>query len=201
MYLLADVLSDEEIDYLTFFALKNDGSGITDETYRKLRYLPAVKRAGMHIPSYKMAKRLTEKLSGVEATEYDCCINSCLCYTGPHANETVCPYCKESRRDDTGKPRRRFRYIPIIPRLRSFYQNSDMATKMLYRHKSRNDAQHDPETMYDMMDGTHYDRLTRTKVVVNEKEYAHRFFDDHHNIALGLSTDGFAPFRRRSKSC
>ncbi|KAL1739985.1 hypothetical protein HDZ31DRAFT_48407, partial [Schizophyllum fasciatum] len=201
MHSLADILSDDEIDELAFFALKNDGSGLTDETYRKMRYLPAVKRADLHIPSFKKSKKLTEKLSGVRATEYDCCVNSCVCYVGPNEGKTMCPYCGESRTDNSGKPRRRYRYIPITPRLRSFYQNADMAKKMRYRHDSRQDPQRQPDTMYDLMDGTHYDRLTRLHVIVNNKEQAHRFFDDHHDVALGLSTDGFAPFRRRSKTC
>ncbi|KAI5823632.1 hypothetical protein K523DRAFT_254799, partial [Schizophyllum commune Tattone D] len=195
----ADILSDYDMDMLGFFAFKNSGSGITDETYRKLAFLPALRRRDVEVPSYKMAKRHCANLSGIEAEEYDCCINSCCCFAGPNKDKTACPYCHTSRKDDDGRPRRRFRYIPIIPRLQSLYRNAAIAKEMRYRHDSH--AGRDPDMIKDMMDGSNYERLTRTHVVVNEKAYPHMFFDDCHDIALGLSTDGFAPFRRRSKTC
>jgi hypothetical protein len=37
-------------------------------------------------------------------------------------------------------------------------------------------------------------------VTANGKTYPHRYFSDHRDIALGLSLDGFAPFKRRSNS-
>lgn len=195
------IISDYDMDMMSFFAYKNSGAGITNDAYRKLSHLPALKRRNVEVPSYKAAKRRVEFLSAVKPVEYDCCINSCCCYAGPNADKTTCPHCNEPRYTKSNSPRRRFRYLPITPRLKGFYSNAQMSEKMRYRHTSQQPGERDPDKVKDMMDGTHYQHLTRTNVVVDGKEYSHKFFDNHHDVALGLSTDGFAPFRRRSKTC
>lgn len=53
----------------------------------------------------------------------------------------------------------------------------------------------------DINDCTHYNNLRSQHVTVDGKTYPHRFFEDDHDIALGMSTDGFGPFRRRKKTC
>lgn len=50
------------------------------------------------------------------------------------------------------------------------------------------------------MDSQHYRSLLEKKVKVGDKELPHRYFQDPRDVALGLSTDGFAPFKRRSKT-
>jgi hypothetical protein len=35
-------------------------------------------------------------LSGFKPELYDCCPNSCICYTGPRESLQICPYCKET---------------------------------------------------------------------------------------------------------
>ncbi|KAL1694098.1 hypothetical protein GGG16DRAFT_10218, partial [Schizophyllum commune] len=196
-------LSDYDMDTLSFFAYKNAGSGITEDSYAMLSHLPALKRHGVEVPSYKVAKRHAQNVSGIKPVEYDCCINSCCCYAGPLKDKTQCPYCNEKRLDSkTGSPRRQFRYLPIIPRLRGMYRNSELSKKMLYRHTSVQEKREGArDTVADLMDGTHYEGLQQQHVVVDGKEYRHKFFDNPHDVALGLSTDGFAPFRRRSKTC
>jgi hypothetical protein len=68
-----------------------------------------------------------------------------------------------------------------------------MAEQMQYRahvHK------HDLGKMTDVFDGSHYRSLLGQRVQLNGKPLRHRFFDDHRDIALGLSTDGFSPFKK-----
>jgi hypothetical protein len=60
-----------------------------------------------------------------------------------------------------------------------------------------NQHDHKPGTVNDVFDGLHYRTLLDTHVVINDKEYPHKFFSDSRDIALALSTDGFAPFKRR----
>jgi hypothetical protein len=51
------------------------------------------------------------------------------------------------------------------------------------------------------MDGRNYARLCKEYVTIDQKRRPYRFFDDPRDIALGMSTDGFAPFRRRKQTC
>jgi hypothetical protein len=51
--------------------------------------------------------------------------------------------------------------------------------------------------MKDIFDGSHYQSLLDQLVSINGKEQQHRFFQDLRDIALGLSTNGYAPFRKR----
>jgi hypothetical protein len=63
-----------------------------------------------------------------------------------------------------------------------------------YEHK------HVPGQINDVFDSCCYKNLKGKPVQVNGKDLSHTFFSDPRDIALGLSTDGFAPFRRRKNT-
>ena len=136
-------------------------------------------------------------LSGVEPVHYQCCINSCCCFLGPYAELVRCPYCKESRFTECGKPRQNFFYFPLIPRLVNLYRNPAVAETLQYRHnyKSRSG------TTADVFDGANYQTLRHTEVVIDGQPVGHKFFSQPTDLALGLSTDGFGPFKRRKHTC
>jgi hypothetical protein len=75
-------------------------------------------------------------------------------------------------------------------------KNPTQAGKMRYRAE----FVHEPGVSKDVFDGSHYQSLLDTPVPGSE---AHPFFyfSDGRDIALGLSTDGFAPFKKHSKTC
>jgi hypothetical protein len=52
-----------------------------------------------------------------------------------------------------------------------------------------------------VFDGTNYRKLQQSYVMINGKRQSYKFFSDPRDIALGASTDGFAPFKRRNKTC
>jgi hypothetical protein len=134
-------------------------------------------------------------LAGFKPEIYDCCTNSCLCYTGPN-NLTICPYCKEPQWRANGKPGKKFTYIPGIPRLVAFAANREMAEK----HQYRAQHQHKPGTTTDVFDGEHYRSLRKKHVEINGRTYDHKYFSDPRDVALGASWDGFAPFKHRKKT-
>jgi len=74
--------------------------------------------------------------------------------------------------------------------------NSSYAQKMQYRSKH----QHDPTKITDIFDGAHYRSLLETPVTINDEELPMWFFSDPRDIALGFSTDGFGPFKKRNKT-
>ncbi|KAI5823201.1 hypothetical protein K523DRAFT_317296 [Schizophyllum commune Tattone D] len=194
-----DIVTEEDRQLLRLFAFKNSGSGITDASYRELAYV----FTKINIPSYKVVKAHAAKLSQFEPVAYDCCIKSCCCFVGPHKDKTRCPFCDESRLGEDGKPRRQYYHLPLIPRLLAYYSNPEMTDKMHYRAEfdARREREGDEDHIDDVMDGSHYKKLRRSRVVVNGERCRHRFFSDSHDVALGLSTDGFAPFQRRTKTC
>jgi hypothetical protein len=69
---------------------------------------------------------------------------------------------------------------------------------MQYRHQSESDAI--PGVIRDVFDGAHYKALKSKIVQIDKKTFQHRYFDGSQDIALGLSTDGFAPFNKRKST-
>ncbi|XP_006455384.1 hypothetical protein AGABI2DRAFT_44711, partial [Agaricus bisporus var. bisporus H97] len=143
--------------------------------------------------SLKVIKKHVQFLSGFQPVQYSCCINSCICFTGPYETLSECPKCHEAKLNAKSKPRKSFDYIPIIPRLRAMLGNHQHAEKMSYRAK----FMHEPGTMTDIFDAFHY-RSLLDKIVPTSRFF---YFSDPRDVALGLSTDGFTPFKRRDKTC
>ena len=146
--------------------------------------------------SLKTVKKRVQSLAGFHPVRYSCCINSCVCFVGPYEDLTECPNCKEARFKANGEPRKCFDYIPIIPRLQAMSANSIHAKKMRYRAN----YVHEPGTIKDVFDGSHYRSLINT-IVPGDEGNPFFYFSDERDIALGLSTDGFAPFKRRDRTC
>lgn len=132
-------------------------------------------------------------LSGVKPVQYDCCIGSCMCYTGHYSSLRHCPYYHEPRFDCKNKARHQFQYIPIIPRLVALYTNKEHS-KLLQTYCA--DFISDPHKVKDVFDGIHYKKLLHTFVTIHSKKLGRKFFSDMRNIALGILFDGFAPFKR-----
>lgn len=189
----AEELSEEDLAILRAFALKTEDN-LTNATFAKLPYT----FPDSYIPTLKVTKARVEFLAAFKPVPYDCCPNSCCCYVGPHAEEDKCPYCSEPRFKSNGKPRKTFTYVPLIPRLVSYFQNPQVVEQMGYRgdYKRNRDG-----TMKDVFDSTNYSILQERYVTVNGAKMPYKFFCDLRDIALGLSTDGFSPFKRRKKTC
>jgi len=59
---------------------------------------------------------------------------------------------------------------------------------------------HESGLTSDIFDSTSYHDLLQSKVKVNGEELPFYFFSNPRDIALGLSTDGFAPFKKRKQT-
>jgi hypothetical protein len=149
------------------------------------------------IPSFKRACGLVESLSSFTPRKYDCCIGSCMAYTGSYSELNSCRHCHTPRHQDSGKPRRQYTYLPIASRLIAMFRNHDLASKLRYRHE----YVHDEATVRDIFDSKHYRSLCQEHVKIDNKEHSHCYFQDLRELALGGSLDGFAPFNRRNKTC
>lgn len=136
-------------------------------------------------------------LAGVEPELYDCCPgpNACMCFTGEHHELTRCLICNEPRFNSKGHPRRRFTYIPIIPRLQAAAASHSLAEVMQYRAQYK----HEAGVVGDVFDGENYQCLQDSHITVhgevlkdsNGMAKGTKYFEDSRDVALGLSTDGF----------
>ncbi|VDC05579.1 unnamed protein product [Peniophora sp. CBMAI 1063] len=189
-------LDDAARDILRHYAFKVKHH-LTDRAWKDL---PTTFRKE-DIASIKTARAKIAELSHFRPVLYDCCVDSCAAFTGPHAALEHCPVCKKDRYAGAGpnrRPRKRFRYLPIIPRLEALAGSRSAAEKRTYRahgHKPEDDK------IKDYMDSEHYQHLQRTNVIIDGKVLPHRYFQNPRDTALGISTDGFAPFRKRTSTC
>jgi hypothetical protein len=160
------------------------------------RYHP--KGSTTDIPTLKMLKSRMHKLSGLMPKIFDCCVNTCIAYTGYLQSLDTCPICGSPRfNPTTKKPQNSFTYIPLIPQLRAFFAHPQTAQKMQYRHCYNDHG----DTISDIFDGTRYKQLREAKVIIEGKEQPYNYFEEEHEVALGLSADGMCPFKRRKNSC
>jgi hypothetical protein len=74
------------------------------------------------------------------------------------------------------------------------YANPAKAKEMQYRVFEH---EHTAGKISDVFDSHIYRRLLGTRVAINGSNASHEYFCDPRDIALGLSTDGFCPFKRR----
>ncbi|EPS95239.1 hypothetical protein FOMPIDRAFT_19972, partial [Fomitopsis schrenkii] len=185
-------LDDEDLATLRAYALKTE-THMPFSTYTKLPYA----FPDAHIPTTDRGKSRAAFLSGLKPEVYDCCENSCCAFVGPHAEREQCPYCKSPRYNEDGFPVKEFSYLPLIPRLKGFNASLPQATAMCYRG---HEHQHIPGQMNDVFDAKVYRSKLGQSVTTAGKKYKHTYFSDTRDIALGLSTDSFAPFRRRKQT-
>jgi len=147
-----------------------------------------------------MKKRL-EELSEVLAESYDCCVKSCVAFTGPHAKLKACPRCRKQRYRRDGQPMKTYRYTPLIPQLIAYFLNRELNDRMRYRSDGHQKTKASTNSyMSDIFDGSHYLGLLEKEVTINGHGLGHTYFSDPRDVALGLATDGVNPWRRRKST-
>jgi hypothetical protein len=187
-------ISASDMATLRAFALKVEAH-MTNKTFAKLPYA----FPNESLPSIDVARSRVQFLSGVKPVRYHCCINSCCCFVGPHEEQDHCPYCDEPRYlpGPGEQPRKTFAYLPVIPRLIGMCANAKKMKEMSYR---ANEHVHVPGRTTDVFDGSHYRKLLRKPVIVDGQAMSRTYFSDPRDIALGLATDGFGPFKHRKST-
>ncbi|KAI1097068.1 hypothetical protein F4804DRAFT_228339, partial [Jackrogersella minutella] len=78
----------------------------------------------IELPSIWRLEEKLQKITGIEHQWIDCCINSCVAYTGRFEGLDHCPFpkCKQARyykkknKNGSSRARKQYLYIPIAPR-------------------------------------------------------------------------------------
>ncbi|KAH6897834.1 hypothetical protein BKA70DRAFT_1115959, partial [Coprinopsis sp. MPI-PUGE-AT-0042] len=186
-YIAEYPLTERDRDNIRAFWLRFN----TRITRRDFRWMKNVFSHKITIDSEWKIIRQIAKLADVDPVYIDCCIKSCLAYTGEYSNKSVCKYCKEPRYNSQGKPRRLFCYIPLIPQLRGMFESVHTCRLLSYRSNFEVTG---PGLIKDVFDGLLYQKLLKKRVRVNGQKLKHRYFSNATDIAFSVCTDGFLLF-------
>jgi hypothetical protein len=198
-------LTSDDLDTISAFALRMEGSGLPRLTYLNLHRFFQHK---LSLGSEYLMHRRIETLSGVKPIFYDMCTKSCCLFVGlfssqshtyemhtkscclcvgSFSNHTQCLFCQEPRYNGNNKPVAQLAYLPLIPRIQAWFESPTMIARLKYR------SQHvyAPDGYSDVFDGSHYRSLQECNVHVNGEKLNHKYFSDPRDLAFGGSTDGF----------
>ena len=193
-YIIDNKLSEEDVNLILKYTLKVEDH-LMDRTFQWLKQTYPNK----HHNTLKAMKKHVQFLSGFKPICYSCCVNSCVCYTGYYEHYTKCPNpeCRQDRFKSDGKPWKYFNYLPLIPCLIALYCNPEYTEKMHYWASYK----HRPGKNCDVFDKTHYQTLLKTIVPTDNENNPFFYFSHPHDIAIGISTDGFVPFKWHRQTC
>ncbi|CAB5189613.1 unnamed protein product [Rhizophagus irregularis] len=93
-------------------------------------------------------RKLLGNIVPLEPTLVNCCINSCVAFTGEFINEDHCPYCGEFRYKSSQVARKNASYWSLINTLRAQYKDKARSETLRYRHTyTSTNERYDPENL------------------------------------------------------
>ncbi|POG63303.1 hypothetical protein GLOIN_2v1425800, partial [Rhizophagus irregularis DAOM 181602=DAOM 197198] len=141
------------------------------------------------ITLYKLRKFLGNFMS-LKPTLVDCCINSCVAFTGELINKNICPECKEPRYkvdEESQISRKKAAYWSLIDSFQTQYKDKTRAEILRYRYNYTSTYEYTlGNQIGDVFDGLQYKTLATSG-----------FFSDCQDIALMASIDGYQIFRQK----
>jgi hypothetical protein len=145
---------------------------------------------------WKRTQKVAEQTSEFKPVKYNMCEDSCILFAGPYAHLRQCPKpkCGKNCYDSHGSPTKQFTYLPLIARLKAFLARLETAQKLLYQ---ATEHKHQADEVSDIFNSDVYCSLRGKHIIVNGCWMKFTYFGNARDMALGLSTDGFAPFKRR----
>lgn len=178
-----DRFTQEDLDDLQALAfnLKHKHTREALEDMAKMRPLSS---------PYIMKKKL-EQFSELVDEPYDCCIDSCMAFTGPYKDLDACQICHAPRYDNRGKARNVFHYLPLIPRLQAFFKSERIIEMLRYRQE----REPYDGTLRDVFDSEHFQTLLDTTVKIDGVEYPHKIGESEWDIFVGFTFDGVSLWR------
>ena len=160
--------------------------------------------SGVEIRSLKATRYYLQQQLGITIETFHRCINNCLCFVGNNALRRKCQFCATPRFEGENetdeeffpdklsykdlKPRALYSYIPLIPRLKLLFANSDSAKKMRYPTS----LIEDPWVADEPLDEGVRD-IWEARAMRHWRECG--YFGDERTVALHFSTDGVQLFR------
>src|SRR6266446_7787888 len=142
-------LNDEDMKNLKLFdiILQSNMSMSTCNLLKK-KHIPELSMLSIFILQARILK-----LSHVTEVSYDCCLNTCCCFTGTYTGLDSCPFCKHAWYNSEGHLYKKYKYLPIEPRIKSLYL-TDCYAEVLCYHSLPRDSK-----IEDIFNGIHYQML------------------------------------------
>ncbi len=119
-----------------------------------------------------MLRAKISRLSHVTEVSYDCCLNTCCCFTRTYAGLDSCPFCKHAWYNLEGHSYKKYKYLPIELHVKSLYL-TDCYAKVLHYHSLPRGSE-----VGNVFDGTHYQMLCWTQVMIDGAELDHHFISN-----------------------
>ena len=91
-----------------------------------------------------------------------------------------------------------FQYLPFLPQLQAMFLNQD-SIELLDYCTTCSPSEH-PGSVSDVLNGKLYHKLCEKFVWADGQTFNHKYFENKHNITLGLSLNGFPVFNKRNLS-
>jgi hypothetical protein len=89
-------------------------NNISVKTYHGMQDRFCLRESHADLPSLKQLRTRILGLSGLKPKDYDCCKNSCYCFSGPFADLTMCPECNTPRKNAAGTSQNTFTHMSLI---------------------------------------------------------------------------------------
>ena len=124
----------------------------------------------------------------VPVKEYHCCPNDCILYRGAYADATTCAVCGEGRYLEGCTPKKRFKYLPLMPRIERYFCDASIS-KLIQSHTS---PQSSPSA--DVHD------IQQTDTWKEWYSQTGLFHGDARGLSLALCLDGTNPFSKEKNS-
>ena len=172
-------LNEADLAFVELARLRS--KGMSREMYEEVRRI--MRTLKVELPCLRRSQHRLQQWTKILPKFLDCCVNSCLAYTGAFEHERVCPRCNELRYSTTGRPRKQFLYIPVAHRLVLQYSDADRARVLKSYRQTYSNQPGDAgrQQLRDIFDGALYNEFHLRELGL---------FRDPHDIALQLSLDG-----------
>jgi hypothetical protein len=94
--------NDPNLDDLTFVRVaKLRSKGLSREMYEEIRRI--MRTAKIELPCVRRAQTRLQRWTSIHPILMDCCVNSCLAYTGVLREALTCMHCNEPRNSPSGR--------------------------------------------------------------------------------------------------
>lgn len=183
---------DQRLSLELFLATQN----ASQHVYNSVRGAVQNRHPDASIHSLAQVKARLPVHTGVTSIANDMCINSCLAYTGPFANDASCRHCGEPRYDRLRSTptkriaRQQFHTIPVGPVIQSLRRSPTASHRYDYLRSRFNRYETElPEVFDDFDTGSDFLHAVRKKKLTEN------------DTVLFFSVDGAQLYRNKKSDC
>jgi hypothetical protein len=130
------------------------------------------------LPSIYRTNEKLERRTGIKPVWIDCCVNSCIAYTGEFASDEICTQVIKTTKEVCNQPRyfdrldkwgnnvarKRYLYLPLEGRLRHQFSTKTWQPEEMSTYRASFDSRPNGSNITDCFDGELYQGFLRVKL-------------------------------------